>query len=199
MDIGTALLAILSLSLGWFLNEVSAYWRGRDLHRAAIGKAVADLMEVEHRLKTMQLMTVELGTRFLATPAEIQMALPAIQQLLPNDQDLYGRYNTAVSEIAAVDPELAFRLRARERIPDTIDMVRALEVASAAEGAPIPDFENYFRRVHLEDLAELILEVSKLHGWRTHKRVRTRLRRRVKLSAEFSQALDELMPDSQKK
>jgi len=62
---------VLSLILGWLLNELGQLFRLRREERKAFGRAIADLLEIRHELKAFSVVFGEIKKRFPVSPDEL--------------------------------------------------------------------------------------------------------------------------------
>lgn len=117
MAITQALLTLSSVAVGWILNEIGHARRSSTAKRAAMGRALADLLEIRHYLAGIEAVFGEVRRRWPIARADVEVLTTALGQILPGDADLPSHYNKAVDDIASYHPLLAFRLRSKEKIP----------------------------------------------------------------------------------
>src|SRR5579859_1895767 len=88
------LTSLLSVSVGWFLNELTQYLRGRSAHKAAIGRALVELLELRHGMRTVNYVITEIRRRLPSkpTPTEIAQITELIEAAIPIDPDMQRRY-----------------------------------------------------------------------------------------------------------
>lgn len=129
MSVLIPFLAILGVIVGWLLKEASETLRVQREERAALGRIVADLLEIRHNflgVKAVRRILHELGM-----PPQMGMQLEMylkglMKTLLPHLQNLPVNYNKAVDVIAERNPVLAFRLRHQDGSSAFIDTVQTL-------------------------------------------------------------------------
>jgi hypothetical protein len=171
------IIPLLAVALGWLLNELSSLVRLRREDRRAAGPVLTDILEIRHRLLTVDECVKELGKQ-LQIPSQAQLQFQQyIQTLFPEPPQFIEKYEEAVSTLARVDPIRAFRLRGQPLIAPFLACLQGL-AASTKTDTEIwstilqPQFLARFRP-HIE---ELILDVARAHGWVTWWRARRRLR-----------------------
>jgi hypothetical protein len=175
---------LLAVALGWLLNELSSLVRLRREDRRTAGPVLTDLLEIRHRLLTLNEAVTEyvkeLGKQLqLPSQAELrfqQYLRTLLQTSFPRSPRFIEKYEEAVSTLARVDPIRAFRLRSQPLITPFLDWLQSL-AASIETDAQIwstvfePELLGRFKP-HIE---ELILDVARAHGWLTWWRARSRL------------------------
>jgi hypothetical protein len=175
---------LLAVALGWLLNELSSLIRLRREDRRTAGPVLTDLLEIRHRLLTLneavKEYVKELG-KHLQIPPQAQLQFQQYLQTLlqtsfPQAPVFIEQYEEAVSTLARVDPIRAFRLRSQPLIAPFLDWVRSLAASSEPDvrlwnAVVEPELLGRFKP-HIE---ELILDVARAHGWLTWWRARRRL------------------------
>jgi len=190
MDVTTVLTTLASATLGWFLNELSQDLRVRRQRHGATGRALADLLELHHYLKGMAVVFGELQKYVAVPPAELLKVMNFISEFIPLDPALPGRYENAVSDIAATDPVLAFRLRSKDQIPSVFSKLRAFQASDPTADQIMTASNDVLRSVGHLGLESSIRELALAHGIGTWLRVRRMLR------AEIPRELAEFMREA---
>ncbi|MGH9739352.1 MAG: hypothetical protein ACRD4X_12325 [Candidatus Acidiferrales bacterium] len=106
---------LAGLLVGFGLNELSSVIRTSREDRRTIGKALAELLEVRHHLKTLPLAIESLKASLpgpIAAHDEF-MLRKAIWFFLPNTEGLQKRYEDAVSAVAGEFPTVGDTLIAK--------------------------------------------------------------------------------------
>lgn len=168
---------IIGVVVGWGLNQLSQWIVVRREERAAIGRAVADLLEIRFRLLAIP-RAVEHLAKCLSMPPEMQALVQVVlSQWFPPDSGLRERYATSIDLIAGINPILGFRLRSQDEIGPRLEQLRALSQVNAPVAAAVHHMEQIAIAQVVSHLEELILDLSRRHGWRTRYRVRTQLKK----------------------
>ncbi|MFZ0332519.1 MAG: hypothetical protein WBG29_05580 [Candidatus Acidiferrales bacterium] len=178
------IIPLLAVALGWLLNELSSLIRLRREDRRAAGPVLTDLLEIRHRLLTLneaaKEYVKELGKHLqLSSQAQLQFQQylrTFLRTSFPQSPLFIEQYEEAVSMLGRVDPIRAFRLRSQPLIAPLLDWLQNL-AASTETDTQIwstvfePELLGRFKP-HIE---ELILDVARAHGWLTWWRARRRL------------------------
>lgn len=177
MDELKYLIPIGILIIGWLLNELGQKLRSRSTDRRAIARALADLLEIRHQTFGLKAAFDEFGKRF-NLPSNFQLIiLNYFNNLLPSAEDLRKRYNETIDAVASADPILGFRLRSKEILNPLLQTLRSIASGDPNTSHLWPLLESQLMQLVKSPLNEMILEVSRLHGWRTWLRVRRMLKR----------------------
>jgi hypothetical protein len=198
MDIG-ALFPVLTLVLGWALNEMGSVLRLQREDRRAAGPVLTDLLEIRHRLVGLEAAMRRLGKEF-QIPAQARVQLQQyIRALVPEPPRFVENYEEAVSTLARVDPVRAFRLRGKSLIGPFLAQVEAIAASDRAGSdfwSEVVEPKLLARAV--PSLEELILDVARAHGWRTWWHARRHLRKPV-LDRDFEEFVSDLVTEIKKK
>lgn len=188
-------LPLIGVAVGWVLNQLGQWFVFRREERKAIGKALADLLDIRHRLIGMTKAVDALSHRF-GIPAEAKPFMRTVfEQFFPPDADLGKRYNESVALVAAVDPVLGFRLRSQDTVSPMLHQLRAMALANGPEGGLfIAKLESELMSHFDPHLERLIRLLAKQHSWVTWWRVDGLLKKPLELPDGFLDALAEAIP-----
>lgn len=164
----TGLLTITGLIVGWFLNELSSWFKLRREDRASIGNTLVVLAEIRFRLSISHVQLAKLKEKTYA-PAEVaQQWRQMLDELLPQVDSLNNQYEKAVYHLAGRNPNLAYRLHSKNLAPTLLKRLRQLASGSDVSSAMYEEYEAFLVRKILPKLDEIILELAKIHGSATH-------------------------------
>jgi len=189
---------ILSLSLvgtlvgvviGWLLKEISEVLRFRREDRRAIGRVLADLMEIRHRLLGVKKVLDEIIERFKIPPQDQLFAKNLMDTFLPSLQNLSKRYEEGVNAIASKDPMLAFQLHSMGLLGPYISHVSSI-ASMAEESATIwSQVEAQLIELAKPEYERAILKLSRIHSWRTWLYVRRYIRKPLEIPPEAKELM----------
>lgn len=174
------------MAAGWFLNELSQHLKTRRERKAATGRALADLLEIHHYLKGIELVFGEIQKWAPMSRAQVLEGMSWISQLVPPDPTLPERYQNAVTEISATDPLLAFRLRSKDQIPALLERLRAVQGLDMTTKDFISATDEFLRSAANQGIEDSIAELAYAHGVGTWFRIRNVMRRRSTVPRELS-------------
>lgn len=183
---------LLGVVLGSVLAGMGAHWRTRQERKRVIATALADLLEVRHRLVATD--TVLRKVRHLSGVAPA--AMPGIRNLfdsmLPVDTGLGERYNKAVSLLAGIDPMLAFSLRSKELLPKLITGLRTKAIAEGVDLGMYETFECQLLIAAKPALDKAVLELARSHSLFTLRKVTRYMAKSAGLPDEATQFFEQL-------
>lgn len=177
------------VAFGWFLNELAHARRAGAATRGAIGRVIADLLDIRHRLRSGDLILNEIGKRVALSAADRAQFLPLLNQIFPPDPELQNRLRHTISDIAAVRPLLAFRLMGKETSLQIMATFEALTTPLAEPSATLP-VSSLLRAELIEVLDETLSGLSLAHGVTTWWSIRSALRRPLALPDKIVAILD---------
>lgn len=188
----SSILPVLTLILGWFLNEASKYLGLRREKRGAIAQAIADLLEIRHQMVSIR-MVVEKMTEKFNLPSEVGPAMKEFyKKLFPVPTDLSERYEKAVTLISSSDPILGFKLRSKNLVSEYISKLTLLANRDVETRTIIGDFEGKLEKIIIPQLEESILELTKKHSLLTWLRVRNLLNENQEMPEQLEKLLQEV-------
>lgn len=172
---------VVGAVLGWVFNQLAQWIVVRRDEKRAIGRAVADLLEIRLRLLAIPKAVDVLSEKF-SIPLQDQAVLKvALVQLFPIDIDLGKRYGEAVTLVAAANPILGFRLRSQDIISPFLHQMRTIALTDSAGISIFSQVEKDFIG-HLNlYLERLIRHTAWAHGIVTWVRALRILRRRLEI------------------
>lgn len=185
---------VLSLILGWLLNELGQLFRLRREERKAFGRAIADLLEIRHELKSFNVIFGEIKKRLPVSPNDEFVARKFLEDFIPQTENLQERYNEAVTLIASIDPLLGFRLRSKDQFKPFLRKLRPLLENDESTKSFIAQFEDKVSDKFAENLEKLILDLAKAHRWKTWWKVRRRFSKPEDISKEIDEMFALLIP-----
>ena len=119
--------SLAAVILGWVLNEASQLFRTRREDRRPIRTALSELLEIRHHIFGIERVFSGLQRTLNISDAELLRVRPLLRQALPDLRTVRERYLGAVSQLAGIDPYLAFQLRNK-------DLIGALDTLAPAIG-----------------------------------------------------------------
>jgi hypothetical protein len=190
MELNKEWLGLAGVALGWGLNQCGQWLVFRRDERKALGRALADLLEVRHRLlalpKALEAMTSKLG---MPTDAKAPLTV-ILGALFPRDEGLTKRYEESVNLVAGTNPVLAYRLRSQDMVGPYLHQLRALAAQDGLQSmALFATIDEHLLRHLTPHLERLIRELAKRHGWRTRWETNKRLQEPFEVPEELWQAL----------
>jgi len=176
---GTVLAFIGSLgavSVGWLLHEFSDFFKLRREDKRAVGRALAELLEVRARLQVMPTVMEEIRKKIPIAPHDEAVLRQVFDNFIPGVEEVQLRYNQAIDGMAGRLPLLAFRLRAKDAVTPLLRQLRPLVVNDSQAVAILGKVEDELLRLTLPQFDALALELASLHGWATWWRARAKLK-----------------------
>jgi hypothetical protein len=185
--------SLVALGLGWFLHEMSDRFKGRREDRCAVGKALAEFLDVRHGIHAIPLYVQEIRKKYSISPQDAAILRQALEIFLPGVEQLQKRYNDAVDGVSGRLPLLAFDLRSKDVFTPTFTQLRLTVLQQNPEHADLWfTFEDQALRIALPRLDKLVLRLARLHGWRTWWHVRARLKEPFVLPKEFEELISQM-------
>jgi hypothetical protein len=190
----TYLWPLVSVAVGWFLHELSDAIKVKREDRIAVGKVLAELLEIHRQWRYLPAYFAEIKKLF-APPPEIELLLrTTIDQILsPMMSRMEERYNQAIDSIKGRLPLLAFELRGKDALRQAFDQLRSLAASDPTATAALPTVKSALTQEALPDREKLLLKLAWIHGFGTWLGVRRRLREEADIQGNVKKLLDSLL------
>jgi len=216
----TYIATVISITLGWFLNELSQWFRTRKEDKKVIKRVLYNLLETYftfNQLNTSELihlLTDRLLTRFpvqdqsLETKNYLNKLFSEIINGFIKD-DIVTRlerieigYTHSIEELAAVDPITAYRLNGKIRIIETFDILQEHIKEKVSQSAELNvQFQDQIESLKpqiineaINDLEDEILAISFSINILTWIKAKNTLKRiKGKLKKDGEKKMDELL------
>jgi hypothetical protein len=186
------LIPVVSLIIGWLLNEFSQRLRMRSSDRRAIARALADLLEIRHQTFGMKAILDEFGKRYNLLNNFQLILSNFFVNFLPSTEELHKRYDNTVDAVASADPVLGYQLRSKDILDPWLRTLRTVASNDATVSNLWPQFESQLMQMIKSPLEEAIRKLSRQHGLRTCLRVNRILKRPFSLDKEIEEYLNEI-------
>jgi hypothetical protein len=124
METLQVLAPLAGVVLGSALTGLSTYFKDRKERRRIIATALADLLEVRHRVVSIDVVVKAVRAKVDIQPGGLAQLRAAIDTMAPFDAGLHPRYDSAISLLAGVDPVLAFQMRSKNLVPTFLSSIR---------------------------------------------------------------------------
>lgn len=194
MDAMQTIGPLLGVVIGGLLTGVTAYLKTRRDRKRMLAVALADLLEVRHRL-----VGVDLAIKAIRDRVPIQAELmPAFRNLfdslMPGDAELDERYNRAVTMLSSIDPFLAFSLRSKNSLSRFLGLVRNQALSSGADLALLEFVEAKLRTLATPGLNSAVIELACAHSFFTGRKVKKMIARSGNLPPEVAEFFEAVSP-----
>lgn len=192
MDVLSVIAPLVGVVLGSALSGLATYLKQRGERKRTIAVALADLLEIRHRLVTIDVVFDKIRAR-VDVSAEIMPVLRNCLDsfLLPND-GLDDRYNNAISLLAGIDPVLAFSLRSKNAFPRFLGSLRKLVIGSGTSLKEFESLESTLRLAVQPNFNAAAMELAGYHSWSTKRRVRRLIAHTGEIPPEVTRIFDQL-------
>ena len=185
---------VLGAVLGWVLNQLSQWLLVRRDEKKALARAVADLLEIRHRLLALPKVTEFLSQHF-GLPQEGHTLIKVVMsQLMPPDADLSKRYAESVTLVSATNPILGFRLRSQDHVSPVLEQLRKIALSDPRAMVAQAKVEKEILEQLLPNFEKLISELAWSHSILTWWRARQQMKRSFVLPVDFVAGLKTLVP-----
>jgi hypothetical protein len=211
---------IVSITLGWFLNELSQWFRTRKEDKKVIKRVLYNLLETYftfNQLNTYDLIHLLTDRLLIRFPVQDQSfeTKDYLNKLFSEiingfiKDDIVGRlekieigYTLSIENLAAVDPITAYRLNGKTRIIETFDILQEHIKEKVAQSIELNvQFQEHIDSIKsqiineaINDLEDEILAISfsiNILTWIKAKNTLKRIKGKIKKDGE--KKMDELL------
>jgi hypothetical protein len=162
---------------GFLSGELTRYRASRETRKKQLNGLLCDLLEIRHTLLGMNELAKAFGSALPQHTDHVTVALPAVIQVLADPAKLNEHYEAAVTELAAIDPLLAFQLRSKSTISTVLNLVSKVALQ---DPAAVPLAAKVFKTLNdaiPPALDEAVLRVAQELGRTMKRRVSAKLRK----------------------
>ena len=186
-------LPLVGVILGSLLTGIGALISSRKNRKRAIGAALADLLEIRHRMVAFGSIIHNIKSISGIGPDQMPALRGHMDRIIPIDTGLDERYSAALTLLAGMDPILAFKLRSKNDIPKVISNLRSMALASGSDLASFEDYETKLRAAVLPSLNSSVLSLAGEYSIFTKYKIHKLIKDSGKFSSEAQQFLDEML------
>lgn len=189
------LLPLFAVAVGWFLKELSESFGHRAKHKAAVGKALAELLEARHRIISVEYVVGIFHREYRVPSVAIPHVRTVIEQLMGGLVDIDKNYEDAIRLIAENDPVAAFRFGYGTRAQSMLQGWRefALNAVEHAQTEKIESAEKKFKEIILPNLNELSLSLARYHSLYSYYRVKKMMKKSPVAPEEMKKMMAEVV------
>jgi hypothetical protein len=152
--------AISAGFLPWLAQHLKARKEARDV----IGAALSDLLEIRHRITTIDSVCSEIRKQHLVSDAQFPVVRQLMDQLFGADTQLGPRYDNAVSILSRTNPILAFGLRSQNLLSTFFQQWRTLGINTGADLAQIEALERQVKELVIPRLNDAAIDLAAHHS-----------------------------------
>lgn len=192
MDTLQVIAPLIGVVLGGALSGITAHLRARRERKRVLASALSDLLEVRHRVVSVELLLQRVAAIARIEPQHLSAIRDVIESLAPLDDAVHSRYDTAITLLAEVDPVLAFDLRSKNAFPRVLSVLRAVATQADANLAEFEAFESLLRSAAAPGLNGAIQKLAWSHSIVTAVKVKRLLRRTQELPPDVDAFLTKL-------
>lgn len=185
---GIEVLLLFTIAV-WGFSALSARLQVRAEGRRAVGRHLARLLDVRHRLLSFRMIIDELAKNSKVTPQDLSPLRATLRCVLPEFEELNKELESSTAFIAESSPFLAFRLRLKHFQFHVFNRFGSFAPLGDAEYPGWLQLQQESLAVVLEGLDEMILALARRHTWRSWLATRDYLRRPLELPSEMEQVL----------
>lgn len=180
---------LLGVVLGAVISGIGVLWKARQERKKAIGVALADLLEIRHRVYGVENIIRFMSDQHKMSPDWSPAIREVVDKAMPLDEKIATRFDDAISLLAGVDPILAFSLRSKEVLPQILRKFRGEMLASGSGAAEYGALESALLHATKPALDDAVMVLAENYSWSTGRRVREILAQRSELPPDFSRVL----------
>lgn len=189
----SVLLPVLTLIIGWLFGQLSERRKNIDERRRKVSKAICELLELHHALRSYQRTIKCCHERFQKHGAsEFQIRKIILSSSLPFDPKLAQRYDDAVTQLAEVEPILAFRLRNKHQVNEWFKWTNLIPVESPNDQAFFIKIEKEMLDMFLPNLRDLISTSGRYLSFSVRRSLRKTMEDQSPEPADLSRIFDQI-------
>jgi hypothetical protein len=164
---------LLGVVVGAVMAGFGQLYKARLERKRVIAMALSDLLEVRHRVVSLNAVLKHLQKYGNLPPVSMPHFRNLLDHLVPLDDKLDARFDGAVTLLAGMDPVFAFDLRSKNLLPQSINKLRLVATTAGEDLAKFEAFESSLIETLTPKLDEAVLRVAKHHSGKSYREVQT--------------------------
>ncbi len=171
-------------------GEINRRLSARQTRRGQLNRLLSYLLELRNTLVGIALMTKKMTDLFPASEQTVMALIPQVLPMVIDNRKLHERYDSAVDELATLDPFLAYNLRSKNVIETVMNLLPRLTAQDQAAAAMMPQVLKALGDKGKSALEKAIRRVAQELGRKTLAETNKVLEEDTKMSEEVGQFLD---------
>jgi hypothetical protein len=199
MDALQIIAPLVGVIVGGVITGLGGHLRARKERKRVIGMALAELLEVRHKLIANERVIKELMSFGEVGLGAIPSLRTQFESFFPVDAQLDERYNTAISLLAGIDPVLAFKMRSKNDLPRFLSQLRSKAANEKFDLEVLESLEILLRRTLTPNITKAVQQLARRHSIETAYKVKNLLKQSEQSLPEdvqFFGQLKQLLVDS---
>jgi hypothetical protein len=191
-DLLQPIFPLLGVVVGGVMAGFGQIYKARQERKRIIALALSDLLEVRHRVVTLNAVLKQFQVHGMLPTASMPHLRNILEQLIPPDTKLDDRFDEAVTLLAGMDPVFAFELRSKNLLPQFMSKLRSLASTSNEALAGHEAIESKLIEMFTPALDEAVLRVAKHHSGKSYREVKSVLASKETVGGKLSPILSGL-------
>jgi len=184
------LLPLFGVAVGAASTGAGALYKSREEHKRIIALALSDLLEVRHRVVTVNELIKFIKKQPDASQISSVQLRNMLEELIPIDTNLDTRFDEAVTLLTGVDPVLAFTLRSKNMFPHLLTKLRRITMDTGEAQHAFDDMESKVVEMVTPYLDEAILQLAEHHSKKTLMAIKLSLAAKNEIEGSLGPLLD---------
>ncbi|MBT3067964.1 hypothetical protein [Rhodoferax sp. U11-2br] len=183
---------LLGVVVGAAMTGFGQLYKTRQERKRILALALSDLLEVRHRVVTLNAGIRHLQELGKISAADMPHCRNLINQLIPTDAKLDVRFDEAVTLLAGIDPVFAFELRSKNLFPQFMNGLRLMATGHGDVSVVMDTVENKLIEFATTNFDEAVLRVAKQHSRKVYRDVQAVVATKEKVGERLSPFLSSL-------
>ena len=192
LEIFDKLLPILTLIAGWLLNELSQSFGKRRECKENIGRAITDLLEIRHRIISIENLTKTLVDNYTLPSEAMPTVRQVFEQAIGQPDKISERYENAVNIIAGQHPTAAFKYSSGGQIPMLLNNLKAMFRDHGADPEQIYEVEGKLTEMLMPRINEIAIELGVMHSRKEAKKIKQIVMSTPEIPEELDKYIDDI-------
>lgn len=184
-DLMQPVLPLIGVLVGASMTGIGQMYKARQERKRIVAMALNDLMEVRHRIVSLNLVFKHFQEQSDLPTESIPHLRNLMDHLLPLDEKLDSRFDEAVTLLAGIDPVLAYELRSKNQLPRFINKIRLIAANAGEDLAGFEQLERGLIEVVTPVLDEAVLHMAGYHSRHTRNEVKKILENSRDIASEL--------------
>lgn len=192
MDILQLVIPLIGVLLGGIISGFGHWFKVRSDRKKTIGSALANLLEVRHRIVGIGAVLAEIKKRAPLSPQELQLIEAQFHNLFPMDEEVHSRYKKAIDTLEGIDPVLAFQMRSKNEIQKYLGLLDKLSLENGIDHTAFAQMRGFLKEAIIPSLDSSVIKLAGAHSCITKNKVKKLIAKEDEKRNEIGKLFDNM-------
>ena len=192
MNILQLVIPLIGVLLGGIISGFGHWFKARSDRKRTVASALANLLEVRHRIVAVGTVLAEIKKRAPLSPQELQLIEAQFHNHFPMDEEVHDRYKKAIDTLEGIDPVLAFQMRSKNEIPKYLGLLDKLSLENGIDQTASVQMRSFLKEKIIPSLDSSVIKLAGAHSCITKNKVKKLIAKEDEKRNEIGKLFDNM-------